>query len=310
MSNRLLTIGIDVGGTHTRVGFVDAAGKLLDVHRGATPHGPGAVELLDRLSDHIRALTAAVGPAEAVGLAVPGALDDERSMTVRAVNLPFLEGVPIRRELARRIGLPVVLETDVAAAAWGEYALADPRPRRFVFMAIGTGIGASAILDGRIVRRTHGGAGHLGQMIVDSSPDAPRGPCGTRGSLEAWVSGPALERAAGHHGFSASLEELEKMCHACGTGAGSVITRAARFLAIGLVNVAYLYAPDEIAIGGGVASALPELLKRAASIVPELGGDLFVPQHMTIRPAALGDDAGVIGAALLASAQPENTAVH
>ena len=175
MNTTARAIGIDLGGTHTRVGLVDAAGRLLDARRGSTRPGPEATGLLDWVSNRVGELTASAGPAHAVGLAVPGALDDERSMIVRAVNLPFLERVPIRDELARRIGLPVVLETDVAAAAWGEYDCTRSQPRRFVFMAIGTGIGAAVILDGRLVRHTHGGAGHLGQMIVDSSPDAPRG---------------------------------------------------------------------------------------------------------------------------------------
>jgi glucokinase len=295
-----LTIGIDLGGTHTRVGSVDFEGNLLDARKGPTQAGPGATGLLDWITDRVVELADAAGAARAIGLAIPGALDEGRSMTVRAVNLPFLEKVPIRDELSRRTGLPVVLETDVAAAAWGEYNCCQPRPDRFVFLVIGTGIGAAAILDGRLLRHTHGGAGHLGQMIVDSSPDAPRGPCGTRGSLEVWAAGPALERAAERAGLPASLAELECLCKQGDTDAQALVARAAHFLSIGLVNVAYLYAPDYIAVGGGAAAVLPELVRRAQAGVAELGGDL-VPPQMVVRSASLGDDAGIIGAAMLAT---------
>ena len=302
MDGTSCAIGVDIGGTHTRVGLVDASGRVLVARRAPTPPGPGAAELLDWLGRTIDGLTGKTERPAAIGLAVPGALDAERAMIVRAVNLPFLEKVPIGQELTRRVGLPVVLETDVAAAAWGEYVCVQPQPKRFVFMAIGTGIGAAAILDGRLVRHTHGGAGHVGQMIVDSSPDAPRGLCGARGSLEAWASGPALQRAAEAAGLPASLAELESRCQQGDTKAGELAARAARFLAIGLVNVACLYAPEAIAVGGGVAAALPELVRRAAATVPELGGDL-VPEGMIVRPSELGDDAGIIGAALLAMAK-------
>ncbi len=298
MTGPWCAIGIDLGGTHTRVGLVDASGTLLNMRRGPTLRS--VPDLVDWIGASVSAL-AAGGEADAIGLAVPGALSPDRSMILRAVNLRFLENVPLRDRLAERLGRRVVLDTDVGAAAWGEYARCPVRPARFVFLAIGTGIGAAAILDGRPVRHTHGGAGHIGQMVVDSSPDAPRGPCGTRGTLEARVSGPALERAAQAAGLPTNLSELQRRCQRGDTAAGRVVDQAARFLAIGLVNVACLYAPNEIVIGGGAAGALPEVVERAAKAVRDLGGDL-VPAHLHIRPAALGDDAGMIGAALLARA--------
>lgn len=324
------TIGVDVGGTHTRVGLVDVDGALADARKWRTPSGAGGRDLLDRIADAISTLAASGRAPTALGLAVPGALDDRRSKIVRAVNLPFLQNVPLGEELSRRTGLPVVIETDVAAAAWGEYAAgwrqacrpggrrgadtaqaadtaageagtAAQRPPRFVFVGVGTGIGAAAILDGQIVRHTHGGAGHVGQMIVDASDDAPLGRCGGHGTLEAAASGPALERAAEASGLPASLVALEQMCQAGDTNAIGVVSRAARFLAVGLVNVACLYAPDEIVVGGGAAGALPQLVTRAAADVRRLGGDM-VPPTMIVRPTYLGDDAGVVGVALLAAA--------
>jgi len=139
----------------------------------------------------------------------------------------------------------------------------------------------------------------VGQMIVDSSAGAPRGRCGTAGCLEARAAGPALERAAVAVGLPPSLTELQRRCQESDTQALAVVDAAARFLAIGLVNVVHLYAPDEIVIGGGAAGALPDLIRLVGTHMCELGGDL-VPESLAIRPATLGDDAGMIGAGLLA----------
>jgi glucokinase len=163
------------------------------------------------------------------------------------------------------------------------------------------------VLDGCIVRHTHGGAGHVGQLIVDSAVGAPRGRCGTAGCLEARAAGPALERAAEEAGLAPSLAELQLMCQSGDTRAVAVVDAAARFLGIALVNVVHLYAPDEVVIGGGAAGALPVLIERAGAHLRDLGGDL-VPDDLVVRPAALGDDAGMIGAALLALRCAENGA--
>lgn len=299
-------IGIDIGGTNTRVGLIDAAGGVVDVRRGPTLPGAGGAELIQWIAAAINEL-AAVHPAAtptAVGVAVPGLLDEARASILRAVNLPFLENVPLRDELAARTGRPIALDTDVAAAAWAEYTVAPHQPRRMVFLVIGTGIGAAVLLDGRLVRHTDSGAGHIGQLIVDSSPDAPRGRCGTAGCLEACAAGPALERAAEAVGLPPSLAELQARCQNGDTAATAVVNTTARFLAIGLVNLVHLYAADEIVIGGGAAGALPELIRRAGAHVRDLGGDL-VPRDLVLRAATLGDDAGIIGAALLASQHTE-----
>lgn len=298
-------VGIDVGGTHTRVGLIARDASLVAARRWPTPAEPGGAALLEGLADSIGELLAehaAGGRPTAIGLAVPGLLDEQRTGVLRAVNLPFLEGVPLGKQLAERTGCPVTLETDVAAAAWGEWSALPHRPRRLVFLAIGTGIGAGAILEGRVVRHTHGGAGHLGQMIVDSSPDAPRGACGTAGCLEAWVSGPALERAARAAGLASSLTELSAACRQDDGRANAIVDQAARFLGIGLVNVSSLYAPNAIVIGGGAARALPELIGRAGEALRSLGG-VLVPPELEIGASTLGDDAGMIGAALLASTE-------
>jgi len=302
-----LAIGVDVGGTHTRAGLVAADGRLLDARKSGTPSGVGGARLLDWIAGVVRELAAArpETPPEAIGLAVPGPLNPQRTMILRAVNLPFLERVPLCDELTQRTGLAVVLDNDVAAGAWAEYHAAtshggaETGPGRMVFLAIGTGIGAAVILDGKIVRHTRNTGGHLGHLVVEAAEDAPRCGCGSRGCLECFASGPALERAAQGAGMQPSLVELRARLQRGDAAAVEIVDRAARYLAVGLINVVHLYAPDEIVVGGGAAGALPELLDRARIHLDRLKSSL-VPPGMTVRPARLGDDAGIIGAGLLA----------
>lgn len=199
----------------------------------------------------------------------------------RAVNLPRLEGVNVRKLLERALHRPVYLETDVNAAGWAQWRASAPLPRRFMYLSVGTGVGGCVILNGEIVRHTHGGAGHFGHLVVDTAPDAPRCGCGGRGCLEAITSRPPSAEAAAWGEWS---------------------TKAANGLALGLLQIAHLYAPDTIMLGGGVVEHHPELVPRTQSAFNVLRTTL-VPEQMTIQAAPLPtDQAGVIGAALLALA--------
>jgi glucokinase len=218
---------------------------------------------------------------------------------VRAVNLEFLERRPIRDELMNRLGIPLMLESDAAAAAWGEFMAAGQPQARFVYLTIGTGVGATVILDGEIVRHTRNTAGQLGHLVMDSHPEAPRCRCGARGCLEALVGGPALEHAAATHHLSGSLTELETAYREENLAAQQIVEEASRCLGAALVSIAHIYAPDLIVVGGGVATVLPALLEAAQRVFKELAGDL-VPSTVAVRVAQVGDRAGIIGVAQLA----------
>ncbi len=296
-------IGIDLGGTHVRVGVADTAGTLLASRRDRTHRDGRGDQLLDWLAKSIEELMAdrhvTGNRPDCIGWALPGVLEADRSRVVRAMNLRFLEGRAIRDELSRRCGLPVMLESDAAAAAWGEFVAAAEPETRFVYLAIGTGVGATVILDGQIVRHTRNTAGQLGHLIVDASPEAAECRCGARGCLEALVSGPALERAAAKHHLPESLNELEVACCEGHAEAIRIIDSGARYLGAALVSIAHIYAPDRLVLGGGVLRAVPSLRARAKEACSEVSGDL-VPTALEIRDELLGDQAGMIGAAGLA----------
>jgi glucokinase len=275
-------VGIDIGGTSVRAALVDHDGRILAATHTSTPPGGDPQELAEtpaRLVAEVSGQAAATSAT--VGVALPGIRDAETDVVQRVVNLPRLEGVNVRELFERALHRPVHLETDVNAAGWAQWRATAPPPRRFVYLSLGTGVGGCVILNGQIVRHTHGGAGHFGHLVVDTAPDAPVCGCGGRGCLEAIASRPPSAEGG-------AWEEWA--------------VKAANALAIGLLQIAHLYAPDTIMLGGGVLDHHPELVPRTQSAFNMLRTTL-VPEQMIIHAAPLPtDEAGVIGVALLALA--------
>ena len=285
-------LGIDIGGTHVRVGAVTADGRLRTRCEARTPAGGDPERLITFLRDSVRGITNELGPpAVPIGVALPGLRDPATGTLQRALNLPRLEGVKVCECFADALGRPVFLESDVNAAGWAQWHDLAPRPARFVYLSLGTGVGGSVILDGELVRHTRGGAGHLGFLVVDTSVDAPVDAAGVPGCLSAVAAGPALTRQTGRPAQLAAT---------AATVPSTVLDQAARGLAVALANVAHIYAPDCIALGGGVIDHYPSLVDRARDAWQRYRGALL-PAGLRVQRAALSsDDAGVIGAALLA----------
>lgn len=305
------TIGIDVGGTKMLGVVIDPDGRVVVEHRVPTPRG--ADELMAALAgvaDHLGSRHDAV----ALGVGVPGLVD--RDGTLRyAPNLPGVVDLPVRRLLARRNGMAVRVDNDATSAVWGERMVgAAAGADDCVLVTLGTGIGGGIITGGRLLRGANGFAGEIGHMVID--PDGPSCPCGRRGCWERMASGSGLgrlgreaayagrgrrvlffaggdpEEVRGEHVTAAALEGDEE--------ALTVLDELAAWLAIGLVNLVNLLDPARIVIGGGLVAAgdallAPTRLHFAAGVV--------APDHrpaVEIVPAALGERAGAIGAALLA----------
>lgn len=286
-------IGIDIGGTRVRVGVVTADGEVCAHVESRLPTEGDPEPLKGLVADQARQVLAKSGREPRVaGVALPGVWDRHTGVMQRAINLPKLEGVDIRRLFGDALGVPVLLEADVNAGIWGQWRKMSPRPDRLIYLSLGTGVGGSVLLDGQIVRHTRGGAGHFGFLIVDTSPEAQAGRNGLPGCLSAIAAGPALHLAATG---KADLEAIgdEPLPDA-------VITRAARALAIGLSNLVHIYAPDAIVLGGGVIDHHPEMVERTRAAFGDYTSSL-VPRGLRIERAPLSThEAGVIGAAHLA----------
>ena len=233
---------------------------------------------------------------------------------VESVNLPLTD-VPLRDHLERRFGVPVVIDNDATAACIGEHVYgAGVGTRDMLMLTLGTGVGGGIISGGRPLRGASGAAAEIGHIIIDvNGPKCPAN-CPNHGCLEAYVAGPAMGAAAR---VAAELEPdsalgralaagrtvdsrlLTRLAQDGDAGAIAVLERAGEYLGAGLVTLSNIFDPELIVIGGGAAAA-GELLFAPARRV--LAARALPPARDRVRvvPAALGPDAGFIGAAALA----------
>jgi len=309
-----LTIGIDVGGTKVAAGVVNSRGRIIEKLKRPTPSASPertarviAEAVIDLLGRH---------QAEAVGIGAAGYVDAVGSDILFAPNLAW-RNEPLKEQVEDHVGLPVLVENDANAAAWAETMLGAARGHEHVMLvAVGTGIGAGIVINGRLYRGRWGIAGEPGHYRV--VPDGRLCGCGNRGCWEQYASGSALvaearEFARRSPGPAVRLLQL-------GGGAaeginGPEITQAAHegdaaalrcfeivgaWLGQGLAALAAILDPGCFVIGGGVSEAGDLLIRPAqAAFADALTGGTYRP-HAEIKLAQLGADAGVIGAADLA----------
>lgn len=303
--------GVDVGGTTTRVGAIDQNGRLLIADRFPTPDSTEL--LLDRVLAGVETLSWACAgdrvEPDSIGVALPGPIDRDRGVLVRSVNLPFLESVPIAELVQQRTGLNVVLCTDADAATWGEFSVCKPQPDRFVHLRFGTGIACGMVVHGKLQPIAAGRKTHEQALVVDDRTDAAPCVCGLRGCLELFASGPAIQRRASDLRIAQDLVGLQARLDAGDGRAHSFLQEIAGEVVVAIQKVGYPL-PDGrgfdrggdatvVSIGGGVVTALPGLYDAIVSHWRQAGRSQPGVHRAQVCAALLGDDAGVIGAALL-----------
>lgn len=309
-----LTVGVDVGGTKVAAGVVDEHGTILAKTRRPTPSvSPDDVE--HTIADVVAELRAE-HDVEAVGIGAAGFIDADRSTVLFAPNLAWRDE-PLRDDVAKLIGLPVVVENDANAAAWGEFRYgAGQGFDHLVCVTVGTGIGGGIVLGGELYRGRYGIGAEFGHMRVVAN--GRRCGCGQRGCWEQYCSGRALLHEARE--IADVQRELGARLLELGNGRpegieAPEVTTAARegdpaalacfeaigsWLGQGLADLASSLDPAVFVIGGGVADAGELLLAPARRVFAErLTGGSHRP-HPEIRIAALGNEAGLVGAADLA----------
>ncbi|UCC32678.1 MAG: ROK family protein [Phycisphaerales bacterium] len=299
----MIAIGADVGGTQTRAAAVDRTGKILARYCRRTDEADGADRVVTWLVGAIENTRDEVGIGSSVeirlGVALPGTLDQQRRTVVRSINLPFLEGYPFIDELARRTRCPTILYTDAEAATWGEYVSCAPRPGRFVHLRLGTGIACGVVVEGRLQRLDAGRSEHLDALIIDNTAGARPCPCGRRGCLETVASGRALEERAREVGYANGIADLRQAWEQGDDTAVALLQKVTDTLMAALRNLATHFQPGVICLGGGVVTGLPCLPDRTMARLQAVR-DEDSKTEVSVVPARLGDDAGLIGAALLA----------
>ena len=305
-------LAFDIGGTDTKAALFDTAGRMLGLTRTATPsRGTGTadavLDLVEQLAASLVRDFPRVGPA-AIGMVAPGLVDDEHGIGIHSANLHW-DNVPFKRLAEARLRLPTSFSHDARAAGEAEYRLGAARPfRDVVVIVIGTGIAASIILDGR-AHVAGGFAGELGHSIVD--PGGELCACGANGCLETVASAGAIvrryRRAADAVDGSPPVGAREVLALA---RSGDPVARriwddALNALAMVISQLASVLAPEAIVIGGGLAQAGDALFVPLRERV-----DAMISFHRRPRllPAGIGENAGLIGAALRARAMAELTA--
>lgn len=286
-------LAIDVGGTDLKVAVLDRSGRLAPTLRSATPRstrdpGGAVVEAVARIAAGVA--------VDAIGVTIPGHVDELAGIGLRSTNLGW-RNVDFRTAIGAATGLPTAIAHDVRAAGEAEFRLGTARGHRDVaVVTIGTGIAAALRLNGQPYTG-RGSAGELGHTVVD--PAGPRCRCGNTGCLEAIASAAAIVRRYRERGGTAvsGAATVLRLARDGDPLAGAVWGEALTALATGLSILSSLVAPELVVIGGGLSEAGDDLiapLRERLSAVRPAG---FVP---TLVRAGLGQDAGTWGAALAA----------
>ena len=304
-------IGIDLGGTNIAVGIVDETQTIVAAASMPTVAKNGADAVLDDIAQCVLQAHSNGGldlkACSGAGIGVPGTCDTQRGIVRYAHNIGW-DGVPVTRELRRRLGLPVFLANDADCAALGEVVGGAAKGCGSALMVtLGTGVGGGFVVNGQIWSGHGGLGGEFGHMCIELDGEACS--CGRRGCWEAYASATALIRqakkaAAAHPESTLNVVNLNgrTIYEAAAAGdetACAVTARYASYVGVGLVNFINALFPEVILLGGGVSGAGDALLVPVREYVRDhafVRDPALLPE---IRAAALGGDAGIIGAAAL-----------
>jgi glucokinase len=303
-----LALGFDIGGTNTKIGLVSPSGEVSALRwfptdaRGDDP-GPFLERLVKDLDE---VLTLAGGDVIGIGMSLHGYTDENRQGPILCLNTPALHGVNLRRLMVDRFNLPVVVNNDLTAHALAEYHFGSGRhTKRFLCMAIGTGLGAGVIINGEPLRYVGGCAGDTGHIILE--PGGPSCSAGCKGCAEALCGVEGIERLAGQqYGHDVSAHEvIRRVREDSDPIAVSIIRQIGRYLGQTLASLSAIYLPEKIALTGGTAEAGQVLLDACRERFDELvadyhknyarmGGDYYSGVEIVLGEAR--GETGVIGA--------------
>lgn len=308
-----LTIGVDIGGTKIAAGVVDEEGSILETVKVPTPPTPEGV--VDAIVEAVRQVSAG-HPVEAVGIGAAGYVDDKRATVLFAPNIAWRHEA-LKDKVEQRVGLPVVVENDANAAAWGEYRFGAGQGHSDVIcITLGTGLGGGIIIGNKLRRGRFGVAAEFGHVRV--VPDGLLCGCGSQGCWEQYASGRALVRYARQRANATPENAAILLALGDGTPAGiegrhvSAAARQgdkvaidsfrelARWVGAGLADLASLFDPSAFIVGGGVSDEGELVLDPIRKSFRRwlIGGE-WRP-HAQVLAAQLGGKAGLVGAADLA----------
>lgn len=290
------TLAVDIGGTKLAAARAVGSGRLERRAAVPTPGDADPEVVFAALVTLLRQVTEDERPA-AVGVGCGGPMRWPEGV-VSPLNIPGWREFPLRERLREMLpGVPVVVHNDAVAMALGEQRHGAGRGcRAFLGVVVSTGVGGGVVIDGRVLDGPTGNAGHIGHVVVDA--DGPACACGGRGCLEAVARGPATVEWARRQGWDAPVADGRALVVSARGGdpvALAALTRSGRALGVALASVAAMLDLDTVAVGGGLANAGDLLLEPARAALARHAG-LDFARRCRITAAALGDDAGLVGA--------------
>ncbi|MBU0982570.1 MAG: ROK family protein [candidate division Zixibacteria bacterium] len=318
MADNFAYAGIDIGGTNIKYGLVDPKGRIIHKEQRPTMVEKGAEPLMHLVTNIAESLLFQAAEEELevrwLGVGTPGAVDSNSGVVVGpSPNIGGWQGMKIREILQDRINMPVYVDNDVNCVGLAEsrFGAAVGYPSA-VCLAIGTGIGGAILFDGKLWRGATHTAGEIGHVVID--PEGPKCGCGNNGCLEAICSSSAIltrTRKKLKGGLTTvfadvldgDIENLnvKKLFAAVRKGdevAREVINETAELLGIGLAGVVNLLNPHIVVIGGGIADGGGGFIEAVTAEIRKRAFDTAV-ESLRIAKAALGNDAGFIGAGIL-----------
>ena len=308
-------VGIDLGGTNIAAGLVDESGKILADISVPTHAERDYREIVKDMAEVSKQVIKKAGIAEsdvkAVGIGCPGSIDNANGICTYANNLN-MENAEIVKEFRKHFDIPVNLENDANAAAYGEYEINGNGAKSFVFVTLGTGVGGGVVLDGKIYRGFNGVGAEIGHTVMASGGEQCT--CGRKGCWEAYASVTALIRQTkaameknpdslmhsiardeGHVSGMTAFVAAKK-----GDAAGqAVVDKYFEYVGEGITNMVNIFQPEKIVIGGSISKEGDYLLIPVRKYVAEHDYNRYMPKTK-IEIATLFGDAGIIGAALSA----------
>jgi glucokinase len=308
-----LVLALDVGGTHFRIAIVDENGQLLKQHKGESHAESGPKKSIGRINRAITDMLSDIkgGSLRGMGIAIAGLVTPRTGVLLTSPNMLSWYNTPIKEIFERELGIPVHVGNDANLAVLGEHRFgAGKGSNDVIYITVSTGIGGGVITGGKLLTGSSGFAGELGHMTIDLN--GPRCKCGSIGCLEVMASGTAIadfavERLAGGEKSTiadavagdmakVTAEVVVEAARAGDRMAGEVMHMATTNLGVGLANYVHIFNPDIIILGGGVSQAGDLLFEPVRRVVAER---IMRDYTVSIVPAALGDDCGLLGAAAL-----------
>ena len=315
MAGNAAALGLDVGGTTTKAAIVTRDGKILSKVVRPTDRTAATKGIIASVEELLGKTPDVKAEIVAIGIGAAGFISADT--VIFSPNLTF-DDPQIGQTIRSRFDLPVVVDNDANAAAWGEYRFgAAAGARDLILLMIGTGLGSGVLVDGRLLHGHSGAAAEFGHTVID--PNGPPCTCGLRGCIEQFVAGAAIVREAriavakdpgsSIVAFAGSSEEITaehvgRAAREYDETAREVLRRAGTMLGIGLSNLANLFDPEVLILGGGVVQSGEPLLGPARDeLTRRTNAQRRRPMRLDV--SKLGSDGGCLGAAALAWEQTQ-----